>query len=152
MKKSIVILFLLLTSVVKGQYSAVTVFPSESSILASFENMNNEGFGMFVGQGIIVGSTCSPYIYRTPYVYLTRAGINYGFLKSGVVVGVGIKTDLLSNPNPKFFTDFMIKLQPIKLLTGNRDIWDISITYDISDGNYIGFGFSIPYRYGSYYK
>jgi hypothetical protein len=152
MKKSILILFLILSHTSFAQYSAISVFPTEQTILASFENMNNDGFGTHVGMGVIVGETPYHFIYRTPYTYLTKVGINYGFLKNGIVLGAGIKTDIISNPNPKFYPDIIIKLQPIKLLTGNRDIWDISISYDISDGNYIGFGFSIPYRYGSYYK
>jgi len=33
-----------------------------------------------------------------------------------------------------------------------KDIWDVSVTVGVSDVAYIGFGISIPYRYGTYYR
>lgn len=151
MKKILLLLSLLLNTSVFAQYSGLTVFPEDRSVLCSFENIDDSRFGFHMGGFYQIGATSSPYIYRTPYMYFNRIGINYGFLNSGVVLMVGTKIDLISGPDAKFYPDATIKLQPIKLLTGNANIWDISISYNISDKNYIGFGISIPYRYGSYY-
>ena len=151
MKKILLILSLLLNTSIFAQYSGLTVFPNNRSVLCSFENINDNRFGFHMGCFYQAGATSSPYIYRTPYMYFNRIGVNYGILNSGIVLMAGTKIDLISGPDPKIYPDATIKVQPIKLLAGNPDIWDISISYNISNKNYIGFGISIPYRYGSYY-
>lgn len=152
MKRIITVVLLLLNSVVYGQYSSLNVFPADNTVLASFENINNDGFGIQIGGYYKIGSTQSPYIYRTPYMYFNSIGVNYGFLHSGLVVGAGIKVDLISGPDPLVYPDLTIKFQPIKLLTKKRDIWDVSVMCDISNKLSFGFGISIPYRYGTYYR
>ena len=152
MKKILTLFLLCLNTIVYGQYSGLTVIPNDRSVICSFENIDDNNFGFYVGAYYKVGQTSSPYIYRTPYMYFNRIGINYGFLKCGLVVGAGVKTDLTLGPDPVFYPDVMVKLQPIKLLTRKKDIWDVSVTVGVSDVAYIGFGISIPYRYGTYYR
>lgn len=152
MKKIILFLLILISVPSYGQYSGLTVIPDESSAICSFENIDDDNFGFYIGGYYKIGATSNPYIYRTPYSYFNRIGINYGILKCGIVLGAGIKVDLISGPDAIFYPDFMVKLQPIKLLSRNKDIWDISVTCGISDKPYVGFGISIPYRYGSYYR
>jgi len=81
---------------------------------------------------------------RTPYEYLNRIGINYGLLKNGIVVGAGIKADMINFFEPQYYPDFFVKLQPIKLITQKRDMWDVSLTLNYSDKPYVGFGVAIP--------
>lgn len=152
MKKIILFLLILISVPSYGQYSGLTVVPEDRSVICSFENINDDNFGFYIGAYYKIGATSNPYIYRTPYAYFNRIGITYGLLKCGVVLGAGVKTDLTIGPDPVFYPDVMVKLQPIKLLTRNKDIWDVSVTVGVSDIPYIGFGISIPYRYGTYYR
>jgi hypothetical protein len=152
MKKILILLFIFLNTVVYGQYSALTVFPTDNSVLASFENIDDDNWGFQIGGFYKIGATSSPYIYKTPYMCFNRVGINYGLLHCGIVLAAGIKVDMISGPDAIIYPDFTVKFQPLKLLTRNKDMWDVSISYNISDKSYIGFGISIPYRYGSYYR
>jgi len=130
----------------------LTVFPDDHSFLCSYENIDDNNFGFQIGGYYQLGSTSSTFIYRTPYSYFNRIGINYGFLHSGLVLGLGVKLDLMSGPDANFYPDVTLKFQPLKLLTENKDIWDVSVSYNISDKQFVGFGISIPFRYGSYYR
>lgn len=152
MKKLITLLFILYSHISYGQYSGLTVIPQDRHIICSFENINDDNFGFYIGAFYKLGTTLNPFMYRTPYAYFNRMGITYGFLKCGLVIGAGIKTNLTINSDPVFHPDVMVKLQPIKLLTRKKDIWDVSVTVGIIGDPFVGFGISIPYRYGTYYN
>jgi hypothetical protein len=144
MKKLITIIIMFLSIPVYSQYMSVTAFPSDNSLLLGSENVDGKGWGFHFGVFYQIGATQYPYVYRSPYDYLNRIGINYGFLKSGIVVGAGIKADVVNFFEPQYYPDFFVKLQPIKLITQKRNIWDVSLTLNYSDKPYVGFGVSIP--------
>lgn len=146
MKKfKIFILFFLISNTVFSQYSEISVIPQDrNSLIFSIENISNKNFGIYFGGVCEIGVTSSPYIYRTPYTYFNRIGISYGILKCGVVFCYGIKSDPQSGPYPIFYQNFILKIHPIKLFSGKKNIWDISLIYDFSDSNYQGFGICIP--------
>jgi hypothetical protein len=147
MKKIITLLIVLYSHMSYGQYSGLTIIPQERSFICSFENVNDNNFGFYIGAVHRI-----PHIYRTPYDCLNRIGITYGFLKCGLVAGVGIKTDLIAGPEPILYPDVMLKIQPIKLLTLKKNIWDVSVTFGIANTPYIGFGISNPYWCVNYYR
>lgn len=139
------ILWIILPKNSFGQYNSIVVFPQDnSSILVSVENIGDANFGFQIGSIVQIGMTSSPYIYRTPFVSLNRFGINAGILNCGIVLAFGAKIDMLSGPKAIFYPDYMVKLQPLKLLSGNKNIWDVCLVYDYSDNVYYGFGISIP--------
>jgi hypothetical protein len=147
MKTIITTIMLFLTINLWGQYSGITYFPDERSFMLSLENTDNKGWGIHVGGGYNMWLVSTPISQVNPSPYLDRFGINYGILKSGVVIGTGIKFNTLPNTNNDVRPEVWFKLQPLKLLTQNRNQWDVSVTYSISDKQYWGFGLSIPIQY-----
>lgn len=142
---------LFLTSQVWGQYSGITYFPDERSFMLSMENMDGNGWGIHAGGGYNMWVVSIPVNQSNPTPYLDRFGINYGILKSGVVIGTGVKFNTLPNTNKDVKPEMWFKLHPLKLMSQNRNQWDVSVTYSVSEEKYWGFGLSVPlqYRYSS---
>jgi hypothetical protein len=83
-------------------------------------------------------------------VYPNRLGINYGFFRNGLNVGIGGKMILNSIEPAKFYPDLMIKLHPIKMLTQNPRSIDVSLMLNISNTLDFGAGISIPFLLNRY--
>jgi len=82
--------------------------------------------------------------------YPNRLGINYGFFRNGLNVGVGGKMILYDYEPAKFYPDVMIRLHPIKLITQNPRSIDIAIILNISNTIDVGAGISIPFLLNRY--
>ena len=108
-----------LSTTVYSQYASITAFPEDNGILIGSENVDGKGWRSHFGVYYQIGTTY-PYAYQTPYEYLNRIGINYDFLKNGIVVGVGIRSDIINFFEPQYYPDFFVKLRPIKLFTQKK--------------------------------
>lgn len=126
-----------------SQYSGLTYFPNDNSFLTSVENIENLSIGTHIG----LCFTPNEYYngYRT--VYFNRFGVNFGILKCGIVFMGGIKINLDASHNIIISPDYTMKLQLFKLLTGNKNIFDFTFSYNISNNPSWGFGIAIPRRY-----
>lgn len=82
--------------------------------------------------------------------YPNRLGINYGFLRNGINLGVGGKMVLDDFEPAQFYPDVMIRLHPIKLITQNARSLDIAIILNISNTIEFGAGLSIPFILNRY--
>lgn len=82
--------------------------------------------------------------------YPNRLGINYGFFRNGLNVGVGGKMILNDFEPAKFYPDVMVKLHPIKFTTKNCRSIDIAIILNISNTIDFGGGMSIPFLFNRY--
>jgi hypothetical protein len=147
MKTIITTIMLFLTINLWGQYSGITYFPNEGSFMVSMENSDGKGWGIHAGGGYNMFIVTNPVNSMNPNPYLDRFGINYGILKSGIVIGTGIKFNTLPNTDKDLRPEVWIKLHPLKLITQNRNQWDVSVTYSISEKRYWGFGLAIPLQF-----
>jgi hypothetical protein len=147
MKKFLIVLFLILSTKLFSQYSGITYFYKERSFMVSAENMDGKGFGIHAGGGYNMWLVTTPISYMNPSPYLNRFGVNYGFLHSGLVLGGGIKFNTLSYLQKNIYPEFWLKLQPLKLITKQRNFWDVSVTCAVSNQTFIGFGVAIPMNY-----
>ena len=147
MKTIITTIMLFLTINLWGQYSGITYFPTEGSFMVSMENSDGNGWGIHAGGGYNMFIVTNPVNSMNPNPYLDRFGINYGILKSGIVIGTGIKFNTLPNTDKDLRPEVWVKLHPLKLITQNRNQWDVSVTYSISEKRYWGFGLAIPLQF-----
>jgi len=82
--------------------------------------------------------------------YPNRLGINYGFLRNGINLGIGCKMVLTDFESAQFYPDVMIRLHPIKLITQNARSLDIALILNISNNIGFGAGLSIPFFLNRY--
>ena len=82
--------------------------------------------------------------------YPNRLGINYGFLRNGINLGVGGKMILDDIEPAEFYPDIMVRLHPIKLITKNARSLDIALILNISNTIEFGAGLSIPFILNRY--
>ena len=82
--------------------------------------------------------------------YPNRLGINYGFLRNGINLGVGGKMILYTSKPADFYPDIMIRLHPLKLITQNSRSIDIALILNVSNTIEFGAGLSIPFLLNRY--
>jgi len=160
MKQSIFLITLLLM-VTKGysQSSTVGVLFGSGDLFLSTDNINTSvinsrnpyaPWGIYTtGQLNIINTGGVPIMNQTG-TYPNRLGINYGFLRNGINVGVGGKMVLYTSEPADFYPDVMIRLNPIKLITQNSRSIDISLILNISNTVEFGAGLSIPFLLNRY--
>jgi hypothetical protein len=89
-------------------------------------------------------------VYTNNNNYPNRLGINYGFFRNGINLGVGGKMVLYDFKPAKFYPDVMVRLHPIKLITQNARSLDVSFIMNISNTVEFGAGLSIPFLLNRY--
>jgi len=154
----IITLFISINSVF-SQSSTVGVLFSSGDLFLSTDNINTSvinsrnpyaPWGIYTtGQLNIINTGGVPIINQTG-AYPNRLGINYGFLRNGLNLGVGGKMVLYNTEPADFYPDFMIRLHPIKLLSQNPRAIDIAIIFNVSNTVEFGAGLSIPFLLNRY--
>ena len=154
----IITLFISINSVF-SQSSTVGVLFSSGDLFLSTDNINTSvinsrnpyaPWGIYAtGQLNIINTGGVPIINQTG-AYPNRLGINYGFLRNGLNLGVGGKMVLYNTEPADFYPDFMIRLHPIKLLSQNPRAIDIAIIFNVSNTVEFGAGLSIPFLLNRY--
>lgn len=154
----IITLFISINSVF-SQSSTVGVLFNSGDLFLSTDNINTSvinsrnpyaPWGIYAtGQLNIINTGGVPIINQTG-AYPNRLGINYGFLRNGLNLGVGGKMVLYNTEPADFYPDFMIRLHPIKLLSQNPRAIDIAIIFNVSNTVEFGAGLSIPFLLNRY--
>jgi len=154
----IITLFISINSVF-SQSSTVGVLFSSGDLFLSTDNINTSvinsrnpyaPWGIYTtGQLNIINTGGVPIINQTG-AYPNRLGINYGFLRNGINLGVGGKMVLYNTEPADFYPDLMIRLHPIKLLSQNPRAIDIAIIFNVSNTVEFGAGLSIPFLLNRY--
>ena len=151
-------LFITVNSVF-SQSSTVGLLISSGDLFLSTDNINTSvinsrnpyaPWGIYTtGQLNIFNTGGVPIIYQNS-AYPNRLGINYGFLRNGINLGVGGKMVLYDNEPADFYPDVMIRLHPIKLITQNSRSIDIALILNVSNTIEFGAGLSIPFLLNRY--
>lgn len=82
--------------------------------------------------------------------YPNRLGVNYGFFRNGLNVGVGGKMIIHDFKPAQFYPDVMVKFHPVKFITKNCRSIDIAIILNVSNTIDFGAGISIPFLLNRY--
>jgi len=82
--------------------------------------------------------------------YPNRLGINYGFFRNGLNVGVGGKMVLHDFEPAEFYPDVMVRFHPIKFFTQNPRSIDIAVILNLSNTVEFGAGISVPFLLNRY--
>ncbi len=103
--------------------------------------MSKKIIGFYIGTRLKYGFW-DGLVYHSNEAIIGSFGITAGVLKSGIVIGLGITTDMISGPDIYYLPDINIRLHPFTLLFYNKNIpVDLSICCDLSTNNYFGLGF-----------
>jgi len=146
MKKLTIVIFLLISIIVKPQYIDLIFQQQDQSFIISSEDINETTLGIYTGFFYKIEITNIPYIYRTPFLYFNRLGLTKGILNQSFVFNGGIKFISYETPYIQTFFEYGVKLHPIKLVTQNRNIIDFSLSINKSSSEFYGVGLSIPIR------
>ena len=146
MKRTILILLLLLGIKGYSQSSTIGFIPATQDVVLCTDNINltteYSPFGMYTiyDYGRLDNSTqYQNYFPRT-------LGINLALFNNGVNVGAGVSVDFLPFDEYEVYPDFLIRVHPLKMLTQQNRMVDVSLMLNISKTPEIGFGLSIPTR------
>lgn len=139
MKSICILLMLLFYTTLKSQTTDFLFVPNQNSLVATYTS--GYSVGMYFG-GRYITSFPQPYTYTTPFSLLNRVGLIVGNDRISIMGGVyGNYIGLYSNLNP----DVWIKVNPIRILTDNDTIFDLSLGLNYSEDINYGFGISIRY-------
>lgn len=159
MRVSTIILTLLLSiNSVFGQSSTIGVLFNGDLFLAT-DNVNTtvindrnpySPWGIYTTAQLNIVNTGGLPTMSSAGNYPNRLGINYGFLRNGINLGVGGKMIIHDFEPAEFYPDVMVRLHPIKLLTQNPRSIDIALILNISNTVEFGAGISIPFLLNRY--
>ena len=145
MKKSITIILLFVSVIVRAQQSDILYVPSQKSLVASY---NYKQIGCYIG-GYYVTTFPHPYIYTTPLTIVNRAGLTYVNKNNtfSIMGGAYIKSYF---DEVELTPDIWVKVYPIRMITKDKTSLDFALGVNYMDGFRFGVGVSIPY--GSIYR
>ena len=140
MKKSITIILLFLSVIVRAQQSDILYVPSQKSLVASY---NYRQVGVYVG-GYFLTTFPQPYIYTTPLSIVNRVGLTYVNKKNSfsIMGGIYFKTYF---DNVDITPDIWVKIYPIRMISKNKSGIDFAVGINYMDGFRLGVGLSIQY-------
>ena len=156
MKYILTIVTFLLALTVKGQHNYnngktcdFILVDSDTSLITAFNGLDRKDFGIYLGvryQGLFSGS-----IFYTPFNSINRLGISKGFLDDGIRVSAGVKI----TPNGSAYTmhpEIGVQLHPVRLISRDRNSFDIVLSTNISNVVRYGFGISFPLQYRNNFR
>ena len=147
MKQTITTLLFLVSFIgLKGQSSTIGYIPETNSIVLCTDNINltteYSPFGLytiFEAEKIITNAD-----YR--YGFPSTIGVNVGLFQNGINVGGGASIEWLPNDEYEIYPNLMLRFHPLKMLTQNNRMIDISLMLNVSKETNFGIGLSIPFR------
>lgn len=143
MKIKILFILMSLGLVSKAQHADISVYPNVNNVIISFERLAGP-LGFYGGAHYRMGVySYNRYAVRPVHTRLSRLGINAGFKKSGIVLGIGTAIDM-TGPDPKFYPNINVRLHPIMLLSKEQQKIDVSVSVDVANYIVCGFGIVLP--------
>jgi len=156
---TIIITFLISINSLFSQSSTVGVLIGGGDLFLSTDNINTtvindrnpySPWGIYTTAHLNISNVGGLPMMSSRGQYPNRLGINYGFFRNGLNVGVGGKMVLDDFKPAKFYPDVMVKFHPIKLITQNCRSIDIALILNVSNTIDVGAGISIPFLLNRY--
>ena len=142
------ILLLLLFMSIKGysQSSTVGFIPETQSIVLCTDNINltteYSPFGLYTIWEPEQLLSASDYRYGIPQTL----GVNVALFQTSVNAGGGGTIVWLPNDEVEIKPNVLLRFHPLKMLTQNNRMTDVSLMFNISDEVNFGIGLSFRYR------
>lgn len=164
MKTKLLLLFLILTFLVKGQsryygYYGGTynngrtmdfiLVQGDTSLITTFNGLDRRDFGIYLG--VRYGGLFSGSIFYTPFNAINRVGITKGFFNDGIrgMAGMKIQPDGTSY---NVYPEFGMMIHPIRFMTQDPWTFDITFSGHLSNQSRLGFGISFPIQYRNNFR
>ena len=156
---TLIITFLISINCVFSQSSTVGVLLSSGDLFLATDNINttviNERnpyapWGIYTTAQMNIINTGGMPMMSSGGNYPNRLGINYGFFRNGLNVGVGGKMVLHDFEPAEFYPDVMVRFHPIKFFTQNPRSIDIAVILNLSNTVEFGAGISVPFLLNRY--
>ena len=159
MKTKLLLLFLVLTFLVKGQSRYYSYYggtynngrtcdfilvQGDTSLITTFNGLDKRDFGIYLG--VRYGGLFSSSIFYTPYNVINRIGISKGFLNDGLRGMAGMKIQP-GGTSYNVYPEFGVMVHPIRLITQDPLSFDITLSAHLSNQSRLGFGISLPIQY-----
>lgn len=147
MKQTITTLLFLVSFIgLKGQSSTVGIIPETQSLVLCTDNINltteYSPFGLYTlwePQYVLTGSD-----YR--YGFPSTAGVNVALFQNSINVGAGASIEWLPGDEYEIYPNMLLRFHPLKMLTQNNRMIDVSLMLNVSKETNFGIGLSIPFR------
>ena len=147
MKQTITTLLFLVSFIgLKGQSSTIGIIPETQSLVLCTDNINltteYSPFGLYTifdADKLINGSD-----YR--YGFPSTIGVNVALFQNGLNVGGGTTIEWLPGDEYELYPNLMLRFHPLKMLTQNNRMVDLSLMLNVSKQTNFGIGLSMPFR------
>ena len=147
MRQTIITLTFILTSLVGySQSSTVGFIPATQDVVLCTDNINltteYSPFGMYTIYDLDRVTNSTEYSNYFPRTF----GVNVALFNNGINFGGGVSVDFLPFDEYEVYPDFLVRVHPLKMLTQENRMIDISLMINFSKTNEFGIGISIPTR------
>jgi len=147
MKQTITTLLFLVSFIgLKGQSSTIGVIPATETLVLCTDNINltteYSPFGLYTmweAQYVLSGSD-----YR--YGFPSTAGVNVALFQNSINVGGGASIKWLPGDEYEIYPNMLLRFHPLKMLTQNNRMIDVSLMLNVSKETNFGIGLSMPFR------
>lgn len=156
---TLIITFFISINCVFSQSSTIGVLLSSGDLFLATDNINttviNERnpyapWGIYTTAQMNIINTGGMPMMSSGGNYPNRLGINYGFFRNGLNIGVGGKMVLHDFEPAEFYPDVMVRFHPIKFFTQNPRSIDIAVILNLSNTVEFGAGISVPFLLNRY--
>ena len=146
MRRTILLLLLFVGIKAYSQSSTVGFIPETQSIVLCTDNINltteYSPFGLYTIWELEQLLSASDYRYGIPQTL----GVNVALFQNSVNVGGGGTIVWLPNDEVEIKPNVLLRFHPLKMLTQNNRMTDVSLMLNISDEVNFGIGLSFRYR------
>ena len=146
MKQTILLLLLLVGIKGYSQSSTIGFIPETQSIVLCTDNINltteYSPFGLYTIWEVSQVLSQSDYRYGIP----NTMGVNVALFQNSINVGGGGTILWLPGDDYDIIPNFLVRFHPLKMLSQNNRMTDISLMMNISQEINFGIGLSFRYR------
>jgi hypothetical protein len=146
MKQTIVTLLLLLSIKVYSQSSTIGFIPATETVVLCTDNINltteYSPFGLYTMWEASQILNQSDYRYGIP----NTLGVNVALFQNSVNLGGGGTILWGTGSDYEVIPNFLVRFHPLKMLTQNNRMTDVSLMMNISQEINFGIGLSFKYR------
>lgn len=140
------LIFVLSFTKVFGQSSTIGFIPNTEEIVLCTDNINlTTEYSPF---GLYTMWNASDFLSQTDYKYYfpNTMGVNVALFQNSINVGGGASIRWLPGDEYEIYPNVLLRFHPLKMLTQNNRMVDVSLMMNFSKETNFGIGLSMPFR------
>ena len=140
------LIFVLSFTKVFGQSSTIGFIPATQEVVLCTDNINLTT--EYSPVGLYTMWNVSDYLQVSDprYYYPNTLGVNVALFQNSINVGGGASIGWLPNDEYEIYPNVLLRFHPLKMLTQNNRMVDISLMLNFSKQTNFGIGVSMPFR------